>query len=177
MKYYPSVGRRSSEFMALKPIIFQTPEVAKLLKASRFTLNRLMIRCKIETSVGVRGGRGSRLLFTVEDVAKLAVAYWLFRSGLRTQAIRQALEDKQLKQLCNSLAGVEAFEQVGTRLGFLVTWRPAKGRDPSQEVKLERDFAGVQRILESVLQYGFVVIPIGRLVRDLGATLLKCYEE
>jgi hypothetical protein len=163
--------------MALKPIIFQTPEVAKLLKASRFTLNRLMLRCKIETSVGVRGGRGSRLLFTVEDVATLAVAYWLFRSGLRTQAIRQALDDNQIKKLCNTLTSVEAFEQASTRLGFLVTWRPAKGRDASQEVELEKDFAGVQRILENVPQYGFVVIPIGRLVRDLGATLLKYYEE
>jgi hypothetical protein len=163
--------------MVLKPIIFQTPEVAKLLKANRFTLNRLMIRCKIETSVGVRGGRGSRLLFTVGDVATLAVAYWLFRSGLRTRAIRQALNDKQVKQLCNSLTGVEAFEQVGTRLGFLVTWRPAKGRDASQEVKLEKDFAGVQRILEGIREYGFVVIPIGRLVRDLGAVILQCYEE
>jgi hypothetical protein len=163
--------------MALKPIIFETSGVAELLKASRFTLNRIMLRCKIIPSYGSRGGRGSRLIFTVEDVATLAVAYWLFRSGLRTPAIRQALDNKQVKQLCTSLTGVEAFEQAGTRLGFLVTWRPAKGRDASQEVKLEKDFPGVQRILESVLQYGFVVIPIGRLVKNLGATLLKCYEE
>jgi hypothetical protein len=163
--------------MALKPIIFQTPEVAKLLKASRFTLNRLMLRCRIQASYGSRGGRGIRLIYTVEDVATLAVAYWLFRSGLRTRAIRQVLDDKQVKKLCNTLTSVEAFEKVEIQLGFLVTWRPAKGRDASQEVKLEKDFPGVQRILESVLQFGFVVIPIGRLVKDLGATLLKCYEE
>jgi hypothetical protein len=162
--------------MALKPIIFQTPEVAKLLKASRFMLNRLMLRCKIEPSFGSRRGRGSRLIFTVEDVATLAVAYWLFRSGLRTQAIRQALDDKQVKQLCNTLTGVEALENAGTRLGFLVTWRHAKGSDASQEVKLEKNFAGVQRILESVLQYGIVVIPIGRLVQDLAVAILKCYQ-
>jgi hypothetical protein len=173
MKYYQSIKWRSSEFMALKPIIFQTPEVAKLLKANRFTLNRLMIRCEIETSVGVRGGRGSRLLFTVEDVATLALAYWLFRSGLRMRAIRQALDNTHVKRLWHHLTSAERFEEVGTSLDFLVTWRPAKGHDAFQEVRLENDFAGVQQILGSVSQYGFVVIPIGRLLKELAEAIQK----
>ena len=157
--------------MALKPMIFQTPDVAQLLKASRFTLNRLMLRCKIQASYGSRGGRGIRLIYTVEDVAKLALAYWLFRSGLRTRAIRQVLDNKQVAKLSNSLTGIEALQKAGAQLGFLVTWRPAKGREASQEVKLEKTFAGVQQILESVPEYGFVVIPIGRLIGELATTL------
>ena len=159
--------------MASKTTIFQTPEVAKLLKASRFTLNRIMLRCGIETSVGTRGGRGSRLLFTMEDVATLALAYWLFRSGLRMRAIRQALETTYVKRLWNHLTSVERFEEVGRSLGFLVTWRPAKGRDALQEVRLENDFAGVQQILGSVSEYGFVVIPFGRLMKELAEAIQK----
>jgi hypothetical protein len=132
-----------------------------------------MLRCGIETSVGTRGGRGSRLLFTVDDVATLALAYWLFRSGLRTQAIRQALDDDKVKKLCAELNSAEAFEQASTHLEFLVTWRPAKGKLASQEVKLEKDFTGVQQILRTVIQNGFVVIPIGRLLKELAGAIHK----
>jgi len=156
-----------------KPIIFQTTEVAKLLKASRFVLNRLMLRCNIETSFGSRAGRGSRLLFTPEDLATLALAYWLFRCGLRMRAIRQALDDGHIKRMWKHLTSVERFEEVGTHLDFLVTWRSAKGRDAFQEVRLENDFAGVQRILKSVSEYGFVVIPIGRLLKELTEAIQK----
>ncbi len=159
--------------MSSKPIIFQTPEVAKLLKASRFTLNRIMLRCGIETSVGIRGGRGSRLLFTVEDVATLALAYWLFRSGLRMRAIRQALDASDVKRFWKHLNSVERFEEVGTNLEFLVTWRSAKVRDAHQEVRLENDFAGVQQILGSISEYGFIVIPIGRLLKELAEAIQK----
>jgi hypothetical protein len=159
--------------MATKPIIFQTPEVAKLLKASRFTLNRIMLRCGIETSVGTRGGRGSRLLFTMDDVATLALAYWLFRSGLRMRAIRQALDASNVKRFWKHLNSVERFQEVGTNLEFLVTWRSAKGRDALQEVRLENDFAGVQQILGSISEYGFIVIPIGRLLKELAEAIQK----
>jgi hypothetical protein len=159
--------------MVSKPIIFQTSEVAKLLKANRFTLNRIMLRCGIKTSVGARGGRGSRLLFTMDDVATLALAYWLFRSGLRMRAIRQALETTYVKRLWKHLTSVERFEEVGTHLEYLVTWRPAKGRNAFQEVRLENDFAGVQQILGSVSEYGFVVVPFGRLMKEFAEAIQK----
>jgi hypothetical protein len=150
-----------------KPMIFQTPEVAKLLRASRFTLNRLMLRCQIETSFGSRGGRGSRILFSVDDVCTLGLAYWLFRSGLRSPAIKDALADKHVKEFCEKLASVEEIEKTAGEVEFLVSWRVAKGRNAHQEVKLETDIAGVRRVLEVERQYGFVVIPVGRLLKEL----------
>jgi hypothetical protein len=158
--------------MAIKPIFFATLQLAKLLKANRFTLNRLMLRCKIEPSFGSRSGRGSRLFFTVEDASKLALAYWLFRCGLRSPAIKGVLDDVQVADLLKALASPEEIEKVGTQVRFLVTWRiAARGKNAKQETKVEKDYAGVQRVLEGTHQYGFVVIPIGRLLRELAKAI------
>jgi hypothetical protein len=156
--------------MSDKLMIFQTPQVAKLLRADRFTLNRLMIRGGIKTSFGSRG-QGSQLLFTVEDVAKAAIAYWLFRSGLRTPAIKQALAQKNTAELCKKLTDVGEIMETASKTDFLITWRLAKGAKASQEITLERSFAGLQRVLENVHQYGFVVVPIGRLLRELAEAI------
>jgi hypothetical protein len=151
--------------MSDKLMIFQTPQVAKLLRADRFTLNRLMIRGGIKTSFGSRG-QGSQLLFTVEDVGKAAIAYWLFRSGLRTPAIKQALAHRKTAELCKRMTSVNEIKEAATKNAFLITWRLVKGATASQEITVERGFASLERVLDKE-QYGFVVIPIGRLLREL----------
>lgn len=152
--------------MTSRVLIFQMRDVAKLLKANRFTLNRLMLRCNIETSVGSRAGRGSRILFTIEDVFKLALAYWLFRSGLRTPAIRGALASDDLKSVVGELTDLDAAQEAGQKFQFMVTWRSVKAKKVFQEVRLD-DIDGVEGILEHEFQFGFVVIPFGRLLSDL----------
>jgi hypothetical protein len=157
--------------MLAKPMIFQTPQVAKLLRANRFTLNRLMLRCKIETAFGNRG-RGSRLIFVVEDVATLSLAYWLFRAGLRTRAIKDALANEQLTKLLKKLVSAEAIKAEGERTKFLVSWRAVRPR-VSQRVALEDNLAGLAQALAEPEGLGFVVIPIGRLLTDLAGSMQK----
>lgn len=163
----------------MKPIIFQTPELAKLLKADRFTLNRLMLRCGIEPHSGIRG-RGKVLVFSGEGVGAVAIAYWLFRSGLRPPAIKDALGAKEIEGLCQNLVSVVDMEQIGSQFSYLVAWRvvePKKGKKKEkvwQKVRLARDIAEVQRTLESEKkQFGFVVVPIGRLLKELAERIRK----
>ncbi len=159
-----------------KPLILQTPEIAELLRANRFTLNRLMRNCEIKPIYGGRG-RGKVFLFDASGVATFALAYWLFRSGLRTSATKDALASEQLKLLCQSLTSIEELEGAGDE--FLVSWRvvkPKKGRKKEkvwQKVRLAKDIAEVQRILKDEKQFGFVVIPIGRLLRELAERIRK----
>lgn len=159
--------------MRSKLMIFQMRELTNFLKASRFTLNRLMLRCDIETSVGSRVGRGGRMLYAVEDVCKLGVAYWMFRSGMRTPAIKDALANKELRQFLQELGDINAAQDAATRLEFLISWRVVKGKTISQEVKLEADIDGVKEILESERQFGFVVIPIRQLLTQLTDAIWK----
>jgi hypothetical protein len=153
--------------MTSRVVIFQMRDVAKLLKANRFTLNRLMLRCDIETSVGSRAGRGSRILFAIEDVCRLALAYWLFRSGLRTPAIKNALANKNLISVLGELTDIDAARNSASLNEFLVTWRTVKAKKVVQEVRLEADVVGIAEILIQEHQFGFVVIPFQRLLTEL----------
>jgi hypothetical protein len=62
---------------------------------------------------------------------------------------------------------VEEIIEASAAKKFLVTWRWAKGKKASQEIEIERDFAGLEQVLLNGEQYGFVVVPIGRLLKDL----------
>ena len=169
-----------------KPVILATPDVASLLRADRFTLNRLVNRFELEPTYGSRG-QGKVLLFGIEDIGTIALVYWLFRSGLRTEAIRDALADRQFNELRQKLVSTEAFERVGTQFSYLVSWRvvrpvksslkrKAKGKvETEQRVRLAKDIAEVQRILKDEKQFGFVVIPVGRLLRELAARIRESY--
>ena len=163
-----------------KTVILATPDVASLLRADRFTLNRLVNRFELEPSYGSRG-QGKVLLFGIEDIGTIALVYWLFRSGLRTEAIRDALADRQFNELRQKLVSTEAFERVGTQFSYLVSWRvvePKKGKKKAkvgQEVRLTRDIAEIQRILKVEKQFGFVVVPIGRLLRELAGRIRKSH--
>ena len=148
--------------------------VAKLLKANTNTLNRLMIRCEIETLYGGRG-RGKVLLFGLEDVGTVALAYWLFRSGLRNPAIKGALNDKRFAEFRSSLGNTDEIEKAGSEFPYLVSWRVAKGNKARQEVRLAKDIDGVQQILSAEKQFGFVVVPIGRLLKELAGRIRKSH--
>jgi hypothetical protein len=108
----------------------------------------------------------------VEDVATIALAYWLFRGGLRTRGIKDALATEQLKALRQRLVSPEVIETEAERIRFLVSWRVVKPK-VKQKVALEEDFAGVERTLEPSREFGFLVIPIGRLLRELAERIRK----
>ena len=153
--------------MSDKPIIFVTPQVADLLEADRFSLNRLLLRSGIETSFGSRG-RGSQLIFTVEDVVKASIAYWLFRSGLRTPAIKQAIKHRRMVELCKGMTTVAEIKGLAAKHEYLITWRVAGGGLASQEVVFDRSIAGLERVMDTEdYDYGFLILPLGHLLREL----------
>jgi hypothetical protein len=165
--------------MAPELLILQISDVAKLLRATRFTLDRLIRRCKIRSAV--RRPKWSRAVFTVEDVGILGLAYWLYRSGLRIKAIQDVLEDRQIDALSHKLTDPDAFEEEADRTKFLVTWRVPKSSSTSkkqygQRVVLVSDFDAVRRTVEESNEFGLLLVPFGRLVREL-AVKLRAYIQ
>jgi hypothetical protein len=163
--------------------VLQISDMARLLRASRFSLDRLIRRANIPSTV--RHPKWGRAIFTVEDVPRFALAYWLFRSGLRTRAVRDVLTNGDVDAFMQKLVSPDAIEAEAENVGFLVTWRVQKTSgtakrnqsDFDQQVVLARDFKGIQRILGESNQFGFLVVPIGGLMNDLAGRLRKYLQK
>ena len=159
-------------------VILQIGDIARLLRATRFTLDRLIRRCKLRP-VAVQRRKWTRMIFTIEDLGNLALAYWLYRSGLRTKAIQDVLATKEVEGLVQNLKNADTIETEGERFKFLITWRvlkpPTTGKtrpkEFGQKAALVKDFKRTQNFLEQPDQFGFLVVPLGRLLRELTRTL------
>ena len=68
-------------------------DVARLVGIQPTLLNKFIERQQYGISPSVRpgGGRGKERLFGEEDIYGIALAYWLFESGLRSESIQFVL--------------------------------------------------------------------------------------
>ncbi len=160
--------------MSTEHLAFLTRDIAKLLGATQVPLNRLLLGLGIQSSVIAPSGRGSRRFFSFQDLGTIALAYWLFRIGLRTAAIRDTLAEKKVDRLLRSLENVKRIEAGARKTGFLVTWRVAdRSGTAKQVVKFERNLTGVRRIVQESKQFGIVVVPFGPLLKELAEKIKK----
>ena len=137
-------------------------------------MNRLLLGLGIKSSVIAPSGRGSRRFFSFQDLGTIALAYWLFRIGIRTAAIRGTLAEKKVDRLLKSLKNVERIEAGASKIRFLVTWRVAgRSGKAKQKVEFERNLTGVKRIVQESKQFGIVVVPFGRLLKELAEKIKK----
>jgi hypothetical protein len=72
---------------------FETAEVTELVGIPLILLNKLVERSQYGVHASVRAGRGrgSRRLFSKDDLFGIALVWWLFESGLRTKVIQFVL--------------------------------------------------------------------------------------
>lgn len=187
-----SNGRR--ELMSRKKVppqvlfILRTTDVAKMLKASRFALNRIISRCQLGSSVSGGGVRGRELLFAVEDAARLALAYWLSRAGLHTGAIREFLAVPELDEFSRTLRDPWLVEIEARDIEYLVCWseplgrskakpeKPPRGYEVIRKVALCPHIEAVEHALAKVRQPAFVVLPIGRLLTELAEKMKQSMQ-
>ena len=174
--------------MASQLIVLGTTDLAKILRASRFALNRLILQCKIESSISSRSVSGRERLFTIEDAANLSLAYWLFRAGLHMGAVREFLAVPRLAEFRQRLTSLESIEAEAIRTPLLVCWGEPTGRKKSGQKKVRgyevtrnvalcRDIAAVERTVQDVKQPAFVVIPLGRVLKELAEKIRSFVTE
>ena len=170
--------------MASDLVILQIGDIARMLRATRFTLDRLIRRCKLRP-VAVQRRKWTRMVFTLEDVGRLALAYWLHRSGLRSQAIQDVLATKEVEGLVQNLKNAGTIETEAKRFKYLVTWRVSKSSNTGkgrrnrfdQTVALARDFDHTHHLLEQAGQFGFLVVPLGGLLHELAGRLREYIQQ
>ena len=100
----------------LKVPRFPSGEVATTLGWELWRLHRFLARYSLKSSGQLGRGRGSRRVFTQEDVYRIAIAACLIDDGFRpklVEEIMQSLEDREL-------VGVDADESGGVSEGVFL---------------------------------------------------------
>ena len=125
------------------PRLFESAEVTEVVGIQPLYLNKCIERKQygIQASLRAGKGRGSRRLFSEEDVFGVALVWWLFESGLRKLAIQYVLN-----QICGgkrkSKASAASRILLERKAEVLVVRRePRKNNDmnrkyPKQQVSL-----------------------------------------
>jgi len=100
---------------------FGTGAVARILEVELWELNRFLSRYKLSPDQ-LGQGRGSRLVYTVEDVYRIKIAMFLIRDGFAIKLVAQIMqqfEDRDFQGFQDREGG---FWKLGISL-----WRSEKG--------------------------------------------------
>jgi hypothetical protein len=161
---------------------FDSARVSKAVGIGPIYLNKLVARKKygIEPSVSAGEGRGSRRFFTALDVYGIALVWWLFEGGLRSQTIQEVLN-----QICEGKKESTALEAAftlheGDADMIAIKRQPRIGISKSQaQPKLEviqlipEVDADLTFPLEQLDTESLLYIPTGRLFEKLKDSMQK----
>ena len=163
------------------PTDFESSEVCNLLGIKPFYLNKFIERRQygINPSVGRKRGRGSRRRFSWDDLIAVALVWWLFESGLRSDVIGRVLRD-----LGNSIradATLAAKKTLESPDLLLVVMRELESpqrqmqKFPPQEVFV-MDTTWVAQKVRTELNASLQIIPVGKLFSRL-MERIRSYQE
>jgi hypothetical protein len=145
-------------------------DLARLIGIQPALLNKFIQRGKygITASAQSGQGRGKERRFGEEDVCGIALVYWLFESGLRSESIQYVLN-----QICggklNSIAADAASVIPRRPTDMLVinrTPRTGYEKRPAQKTRVAGTDEAARLVRETTTD-SVLVLPVGRLFADL----------
>lgn len=154
------------------PFVLDSKEVIDLVGIAPNYLNKIVERGAFGFSPSIRkgSGRGSRRLYSQKDVCEIAVVWWLFQSGFRSQVISdifRALEpERALASRLSRVAGQILGDVLQKREPkFLVVTREL----PRPSSKSRRGVALVSRphLGRVSSTASNVIVPVGDLMSEL----------
>jgi len=159
------------------PEIFVTSQISKLLRVPEWRIIKFVggKEYGIAPALAQAAGTGTRRLYDLENVCELALAWWLFQAGLRSDVVGWILrqvraEQEPLKKL------LELEESRATNLYLAVTRTGRKGHYfvPRQRVEFLWSIDDVAHLLDtSEDNSNFVLLPVGANYFDLKRRLKK----
>ena len=157
-----------------KPIVLGSMDVARVVGIQPTLLNKFIERKQYGIGASIRPGegRGKELLFGEEDVYGIALAYWLFESGLRSDSIQFVLN-----QIVRGYADAKArnaayYARKAEALAITRQPRSGYAEHPVQKTYL-CDLARAIQLVREAPSSSVLVIPVGNLF----ASLQKKMEE
>jgi hypothetical protein len=115
----------------------------------------------IKPSVRVKAGKGAPRLYNQNDVLSIALAWWLFQSGFRSQAIGRVLRQMEVR---NILAASTDWNPEAASRHYLVVRREMAKEEPPEQVVFEGDLEKVVAAIKATVRCGFQILPIGSLL-------------
>jgi hypothetical protein len=149
---------------------FKIIDMARLIGIQPSLLNKLIQRKKygIRPSARPGKGQGKGRLFSDQDLYGIALVYWLFESGLRSDSIQFVLN-----QICGGRLGSNANDAAAAVLGrrgevLAISREPRTGfaRHPAQTTKLV-DAENAAQLARENLTGSLLLIPVGSMFTSL----------
>jgi hypothetical protein len=104
------------------PTSFDTRHVADLLGTRILRVHKLVSIANKDpaTKSGKVAGRGKDRRFEIEEISRLALAFWLFRAGLRGPFISSILADTGVNQIIAPMIRIRSIREEAARGRFLI---------------------------------------------------------
>jgi hypothetical protein len=156
---------------------FDTRYVASLLGTGILRVNKLAAHCDMvpTTKAGTARGRGKNRRYSVEDICRVALGYWLFRAGLRGPFIASILSDERVGRFFAQLDSVKRIRAEAVRHRFLLAWG-FKTTRKKKKWRVEQEgvaFVGnLRRTPIVVTNQSCIIVPVGRLLQKLTDRML-----
>jgi hypothetical protein len=154
---------------------FESSDVVEVVGIRPIYLNKFVERrlYGIEPSFRSGEGRGSRRWFTLDDVLGIALVWWLFEGGLRTEVIKRVL--REVGKSNKDDANLAAKLLVKSGVDCLTVTRDLRlaGNKQQRTPQLAQgaDLPDAQEKLSELGDQSIYVIPVRSLFADLLARL------
>jgi hypothetical protein len=149
---------------------FGIMDIARFVGIQPTLLNKFMQRSKygIEASVREGKGQGKERLFSDKDVYGIALVYWLFESGLRSESIQYVLNQICGGKLSSSAADAASIVLRRANDILVISREPRSGfeKHPAQKTRWV-DKAEAARIVQENAKASILLIPVGSWFANL----------
>jgi hypothetical protein len=149
----------------MKERIFQASEIARLVGIPQPKLAKFMESpgYKLNPSLREKAGRGAPRLYNLDDLLAVALAWWLFQAGLRSQVIGRIISTRETAKL---LSQSERWKPSENRLLMISGQIELPHSRPEQKVS----FVSAKAVADDVQsdpRRSVQILPLGRLLREL----------
>ena len=152
--------------------VFDSSDITELVGIKPIYLTKYVERklYGISPSVKAGKGRGKRRLFSRDDLFGIALVWWLFEAGLRSQVIAYILKQFLRSGERDAIRAARKLARTGVR--FLVVRRKPRSEGekdadyPRQSVEVIAD-SQLARLIRSNSSATIHIIPVGSLFASL----------
>jgi hypothetical protein len=127
------------------------------------------------TKSGKTTGRGKNRRYSVEEICRVALAYWLFRAGLRGPFIASILSDGEVDRFVAPMTSFKRIRAEGARQRILIAWG-FKATRKTKKWKVEHEgivfVRNLRRRLSVMGNHGCVIVPVGKLLGQLADKIM-----
>jgi hypothetical protein len=148
------------------PEFFQTADIARFVGMPEKRLTKFVESpgYGITPSIRAKAGKGSPRLYSRIDLLKIALTWWLFQAGFRSQVIERVLNSPKLEKL---LLDSRHWKRENAKEHLLVVKREMAAFEPPDQLVFLATPGEVTAGLHETQCHAFQVLPIGPLLVGL----------